>query len=719
MSSSTHNAQSQVERFVNRFEDKGATEYDPDAPRVVFPGALVLNRVQEDNLIKHALDRVNKLEVELGRNVSHDANWYSNIEGDPQLGARTFMGSRELFTMIYNNEVEWREFLLGGIYEHSNLLVPITRRIVQQQIARATGYFFGTDPWLSLNEVGAKDADLDSELANLLEGFVKFKFGQTNVKEALVSAIKGCFLRGEAVMKTTYRKEIDYYESVETIAVDMDGGPIMTVGGDYIFEDDEWVSAEDGGAIVLMKDQATVRPEGELNWMTQPVRRRIIHWQGAEAKQIFYKDFLAPLEYPTLQECDCTCHLYDMPAIQIAEQWLEHSRQAGALQGDVSSVLEMLRDMSSGNDEPKSEMNKPRAELGLAGTDQEGQRGDPVVEVAEMCIRFDAKEEGHRPDIFLVLDRQNERPIHYDYVINHTEDGLRPVRSIRINGVDDRWHGIGQVANFMPIQEICDLLVNRINFAQSRSARVDFWQPEAVVEGDTNENLELNWGGTYELKEGKEAEDALSSVYLQEVKGDALKDQLDFFMQIAVNWGGVQHANDASMTGMDSTDLATGIRNIEKSGQELFAPLIDDLLPGVTSVVEILTLIEISNMDDEEEFEYFEGEDVNLAAITREQARKIKYHLELEMTRYKSEQELASALEAANVVEKYYMLPFPIQEKTKRMFREMLKAFQVKDVDMVIDPVDLGGMGLQPGVDTAAATAAVPNSPSKKGEPNL
>ena len=711
------NAASQVERFVNRFEDTPDNP-DPDAPLVVFPGALVLNRDQEDSLVEHAMKRIETLEKELGRNVTYGSNWFTNAEASPELGARTFMGGRELYTLIYNNEVEWREYLLGGIYEDSNLVIPITRRIVQQQIARATGYFFGTDPWLSLNEVGAKDADLDSELAHLLEGFLKFKFGISGVKDQLVAAIAGAFIRGESVVKTTYNREVDYYEEVATIAVDAGGNPILTLGGDHIFEDDDWVSADDGAGVVLARDRSTPQPQG-FTWATMPIRRRIIHQEGAEANTIYYKDFLAPLDAPSLQKADCLVHLYDLPAIQIAEQWLEHSRQAGALEGDLPTVLGMLRDMSAESGSPKSQSAQPRQEIGQATGDTEHERMDPVVEVAELCIRFDAKEEGHRPDIFLVLDRKNKRPVHYDYVINHTEDGLRPYRSIRINPVDDRWHGIGQVQNFLPIQEICDLLVNRINFSQSRCARVDFWQPDSVVEGDTNENLELNWGGTYELKEGKEAKDALESVYLQDIKHDILKEQLDMFMQVAVNWGGVQHANDASMSGMDSTDLATGIRNIEKSGQELFAPFIDQLLPGVTKTVDILAVIEIANMSDLEEFEYFEGEEVHLAEITRDQARKLRYHLELEMTRYKSEQELASALEASNVVEKFYNLPFPIQQKTARMFREMLKAFQVKNVDLVIDPIDLGGYGMQPGIDPAAAAQAVPKSQSTQSEPNL
>ena len=117
------------------------------------------------------------------------------------------------------------------------------------------------------------------------------------------------------------------------------------------------------------------------------------------------------------------------------------------------------------------------------------------------------------------MDKKNKRPLFYDYVANRTPNGKRPFNVTRVNRVEGRWHGIGTMEVFQPLQEVVDLLVNRWNHSQSRSGNVIFWNPELTLEGEENPHLELNGGRTYTPKGNIDPENILKVIPLYDVKG--------------------------------------------------------------------------------------------------------------------------------------------------------------------------------------------------------
>lgn len=303
----------------------------------------------------------------------------------------------------------------------------------------------------------------------------------------------------------------------------------------------------------------------------------------------------------------------------------------------------------------------------------------------------------------LILDRKNKKPIYYDYTANMTPDGQRPFDVIRASKVDNRWHGIGAMEMFESSQNIIDLLVNRWNFSQSSAGRVDFWRPYNTIEGDRDPNLKLNWGGTYTPKPGMKAEDCLETVTLPDIKHEALQNMFEFFLQMVLNESGVQHANDANAVGMDSAKLATGIRNIEKSGQELFALFLSALEPGVQGVVRRSSGVIFFNLNAQEAFTFFEGDTMQLDQITPEEVRDLDLNVQILMTRYRGEQVLQSSGQAAALATQFYSLPPEIQQLLAPLYRDQLKALQVANADEIIVP----GMVIAP----PAAPGGQPASP--------
>jgi len=704
-------------------------------PRVPFQGSLKLSWEQEDRMIEHAMKRLDDLEKELGRNITKSADWFRNIE-QARDGSGSHLGKRERFDAIWANDVSWRPYIHGGIYEKSNLNVPLVRRIVRQMVARANNYFFGTDPWFVATPEGVEDR----YLAEKIDRYSKFKLRQSKSRSSKENAVELSFIRGETVMKSVYRRKEDLYETEASVLVDIEGNPITDSSGGYIYETDEFVEAplmdeitgEETGevAMVLSRDPSVYQPEVPL-YETMTVPQRVVLFSGAESQPVYFKDFLCPLSAENVQDADCVIHVYDQPIVELIDQYRRMDMLDPQNASDESfeatrRAVEMFRELSESDGSPKAARNQASDYKDSETIENRDNEADPVIEAAEFYMRFDANQDGIMEHIFLVLDRKSRTPIFYEYVGNVTPDGQRPFTVIRPMDVDGRWYGVGAIEMFEPIQDVIDLLVNRWNFSQSKSGRVTFWNPQATIEGQDNPHLKLNDGQTYTLVSGRKAEEALSYVTLPDIKYEYIQNMFEFFMQLAMNESGIQHANDANMVGLEQAKLATGIRNIEKSGQEMFSLFISKLEIGVQETLTKEIDLVFANLDEEEVFNYFAGDDDPdeeiIMSISPEEVRNLRFNVEVLLTRYKGEQVLNQAMAGISAVREFYSQPSLLQqEKTAPFYRLIIKALDLKvNAEEVITPIGpvAPGPGM-PSLDPAQANQAAQNGPDNRPPENL
>jgi hypothetical protein len=728
--------QDQIERILTPQEGEEPIHDDGVSRVMPFPTSYELTRDQEEELVNHAMTRLEQLEKETGRDVCSGEWWGQDAQGvDSQdfegKGSRqqTWMGKRHLYDLTYKNEVGWRRYLMGGIFAESNLVVPAARRICRQMIARAVNYFFGTDPWFAIYPVGA----LDRDRADKADRYIRWKMDQAKLKRSQEQGIERAFIIGEAVMKTSWANRAQIYKTRAAVLVDEMGADILGADGDYILEDDPWIAeaAPDpatgemipSGMIVLKRDGVTPQPP-TMQFVQKLITRRITHYKGPEAKVVNFMDFLCPLEAESLQQADCVVHLYDRPLMDLADEW-KKSIEAGASAEEKADAtrkaVDLLRTLAASSSQSKSNQNSGNVdsatEYGRA--DEQSQ---PIIEIAEFHLRYDCDGDGILEDVMLLVDRRSRAPIFYDYEANITADGLRPFVVVRVNEVPGRWYGIGAMEMFDTSQRIVDLLVNRWSFSNSKSARVDFWNPHNTIEGRANQNLELNWGGTYTPAPGKTAKDCLESVYLENQTGDQVQELSEFFMQLMTNESGVSNSNDAELAGLESGKLATGIRNIEKSGQELFSLHLGHLEPGVSETLGKMVKLMMSRLDPTETHRYFEdGEGGEGSGEFREinagDISNIELDTRILLTRYRGEQILESSIRAWEIVEKYYAQPsIDVQMRTQNMAIDILKALQIPNADRVIEPIQLQAMPTAP-VAPGAAAAVAPKP--RQSTPNL
>jgi hypothetical protein len=714
---------------------------DPKKPRIPFKTSYVLTRDQEDALVEHAILRMLQLEIQLGRKIKE-----SGSTGRGQGTLRTtidnphsFIGKREKYTLRYYNHVEDR-IKPDTIYEHSNLTASLSQRITKQMVASTAQFFFGkpddTD-WFSTSAVGAEDETLSEKIKK----HSRWKLDQPDsdhkrIKDHFIEGLEFAFVRGEAVIKTTHQERSQIYKRTATIlmgGIDNDGDdasgkpsqdePLLDANGDYIVQGDSFVpemgppnpgiiqkvkqffTGPEPGAVdqsgqptapeqqmvptggqVLKRDGVTQLPPVPI-WKEQVITRKLVTAEGPEAAVVYYKDFLCPEDATSVQQADLIAQLYDKNAMQIAEMFRGQYGEGDEAIDNMTAAVERLRAMLGETNIPKSATSQPREDF--KETDTTGAVGVPIVEVAEVYLTYDADGDGIQEEIMLVLDRKNKAPIYYEYLANVTVRGLRPFYVWRPMSVDGRWYGFGSMEFFDPEQEFIDLQINRHNFATSSAGMVTFWEPSATVEGSRDPNLKLGHGKTYTKRNtGQKTEEILSYVKLP-TDEENLQYLIDLFMQAMQLKSGKINPGDQKMSGLPSSETATGENIVMETGDELFSLILSSLFPGVKGALQAVVEIIYANMNRVEVFSFFNGEADEILSLDPGEVRDMALNVTLELSRTQQEKALQQGDRATNLIGWFYGLPFQLQQRVSNYARQTLKGLGVSQADKVIDPVDL------------------------------
>lgn len=741
--------ESQVQEFINKAQPIVNPPDAPAAPqnttKVPFQTALVLTPEQEKRMIEHAFNRYTQIKTELGRDQTLQPNWWANqsqganmaLASQGLLAGDTFMGKRCRYDATFLNDVAWRPYTFGpnNIFFSSNIAVPVVRRICRQMIARAKNRFFGADKWFTVGPAPVPEFDPqdDAGIALRIDRFTQFKLGETqsNSKASNGRAIARALVLGECPVKTSYVVR-DQIFNVEARVLHMlnDEGiaePLRAHDGNYITEEDQWEDrpllapdqVENPGMLrraatavasfgpkvrVLKRDGITQEPPAPI-YQPMMLDRRQVLFEGVKSEPIFFKDFLCPMVATDVQQADTVIHLYDKPVMEFVDLVVKRGMVGDTMDGRreaAQKMLALVRQLNTNSPLPKSGEKSQLRPNEYYMQPPTIETGGPIAEFAEFYLWYDANEDGIAENIMLICDRTTQMPIFYDYVANVTTDGLRPIEIVRINPVEGRWYGLGIMELFESYQTIIDLLVNRWNFSQSRAGRVDIWDPTATLEGDRDPNLKMNFGGTYSKKPGKTMDDIIEVKYLTDIKFDQIERMFQFFLQLLMNESGVANANDAQTAGLASSDLATGILETQQSGDELFAPIIDDLRPALQNILNREVDITLANMNPVEVFTYLEGDTQGIDQLTPNDVRGLKFKTQIVLSTVKNNQTLQQSAQAAALVEKFYMLPPPVQIRVVQFYRQQLRVLDPKaDADTVLIPLTPMEVGL-PGAEPAA-----------------
>ena len=352
---------------------------------------------------------------------------------------------------------------------------------------------------------------------------------------------------------------------------------------------------------------------------------------------------------------------------------------------DFESAVDLLKNMIADSSFSKAAEGQPRVDFGEQTT--EGSPNNPKSQIAECWLTYDADGDGVQEEIMLVLDRRNRAPVFYEYAANVTLRGERPFTVIRPIHIDGRWYGMGAMEYFEPEQDFVDLLINRQNFRDSAAGRVTFWAPHATLEGQNDPALKVNHGKTYTLREGFKAEDALSYVQLPENTQD-LEKMIQLFMQLMQIKSGVVNGADQQISGLPMANTATGINEVQESGQELFTMFLLRFYPDLHNTLASIIDLIFTHMDGHQVFVYFNGNDQEIVSLSPDDVREIALHVRLSITQQRDRQMLQSGNIADGIVGSFYQRPLLLQQRTSGYARARLKALRVPQADQIIEPTD-------------------------------
>lgn len=686
---------------------------DGNQPKVPFPSSMQLTLDQETKMITHAFRRMAELEIESGRDRCLGPTWWSSSFGRWTSATssqgmsnpyETFLGKRSRFEATFLNQMAWRTFADPlSIFVKSNMSIPLVRRICRQMIARAKNAFFSSEPWFSVDPApvpgssqktppapGESPQPSNDELAERIERFCRFKLHEAESRANKEEAISRALILGECAVYTYYVVRDQLFNVDAEVLIDASSGnPIRAADGNHITKGDQFVDAEDGtGQEVLARDGQTPKPIAPI-YQKIPLDRRQVLFEGAKSDVIPYKDILIPTTAKDVQTADIVIHFYDKQVMEFIDLVVKRGMIGGETKerlGATQKMVALIKQMSDNSGAPKAAANQ---NLNPSENNNSGENksAGPVAELVDFWMRFDANEDGIAESIYLICDKKSKAPIYYENVANVTTDGLRPIEIVRINPVPDRWYGQGIMELFEPYGTMTDLLINRWNNGQSQSGNTIFWKPSNTVEGDNNPNLVMQMGKTYTLKPGATPEETLHVVPVVDMKFDQTHTMTQFIMQLAMNESGVTNNNDNQAAGSESSKLATGIIDIQKSGDELFKPIIQDLRVPLERLINREIDVELANMNPEEAFTYLKGDALGVDTLTPEDVRGLRFKVSVELTALKDAAEIQMIAQVIAIMEKFYLLSPSTQVKLAPAYKAQLRKLDPKlDVDVAIVP---------------------------------
>lgn len=661
----------------------------PGQPRVIFPTAAVLTREQEDNMIADAEQRLQDIISDTGWEAVGAKNWSMLLTpadaADLSSPAFSFFGKRELALLMAEEKMEWRANFYGGLFAKSNHSLPMAAKLCRQMSSKAKNYFTGTEPWFSL--IGL--IGVDPGTAENLNRVAQWQFRLAKTVKALNHAFDQAFIKGEDIWKVTWANRTRYFRQFASVYATAQGTPITLPDGDFIYTDDVWTEDAANGIWLLVRPTMvqpfalTAQEYASMTVVQQPVFRERTVYSGLAVDNVYYKDVLVDPTAVSLEEARTVFHLYDTPATAIASKYLAHIARTGDSQ-DFPSVLRMLRTIHASG-ETHSGLSRPRGELAESSNDWLGTTASfasiPTanVRMAEGYLVGDYDGDGYEETMVLLMDRTTKLPIAYDYLDNVREDGKLPFGVTRINPPGNRWHGVGMIERFWPLQMGIDLMYNRINDASSREGSIIIVNRNAFPETEGDELLSLNGGETLSASPTEDIDKAIKVVYLNEhVRIETLVKLQEMLQQMIVSMAGVTGLQDAQMAGLPTVELATGIHKLDQEGQEVFAPLLTDLSEGAEELVHKAVVSILGNLADGVAMKFFEGEEWRYQVYKALLPAELDFDVEIRLTKYRAQQELAQNQASIEWLKDYAAQVQPIRNAAKPWYQRILDLVECK-----------------------------------------
>jgi hypothetical protein len=554
-----------------------------------------------------------------------------------------------------------------SIFDKSNRTLGLVSGFADFAFAQARDDIFGTSPWFSAVPEGVDDETLGTTITR----HAHWKFKNTSLKSCLIDCLRLACELGTAFPKLTWRKEIEDFQSIKTVALGEDGMPILKADGSYVTPDDQEAEMAMGWQEMLVEDQSLI-------------------WDNLEARCIDYNDIAFD---PTAPEMSLL-HTDVFHSFQVG--LLDAKRIYNLTNDQYTAALSLINNEKDGLHTPREH----RAEASPTERSLEEPDANPAILLCEGYLRVNPYgADGSPIRIWCVFSPMLRQIFTLDYLANQTPGGILPIFAIPWFKIPNRIAGKGYFERFEDVDDFIDeqfnLTIHRDRLAAEPITGIDM----SVFDEDMEESdVMLGIRKTWKLKPGAKIDDAFTTMTVPDANSRTI-DLMQMMVQMAQSRTGITSASQGELSGVPEINTATGVNQIISRGATLLKWPIDEIKDALARPLDCAIHLLYANQDADETFTWSEGRVPELLQIARNDVRGLRMNVSLTMTQAQNQTKLQSAQGAITFIKDYLALPEPEKAATRPIFIQALQSLGFHGADQIIR---------EPVTDAASIAALLP-----------
>lgn len=612
---------------------------------------FILSEEQENDLVQYACDRIEQLKVDNKERMDTDKGAWN----------------------VYNNERQDREHG-DSIYGRSNMPIPLTSLVVDHFLARAEDELTGTSPYFKFVPQGAQD----QAMTDAFDKYFHWKLEKmAKTRERLEETYMHLFIQRAAILKVTYEEIVSEWLDFERKALfnNAAGDFEMLPGYGPVIEGDSQFAptiGPDGNPTVALVDDPSFVLDPNVHSFEefpQGVPSREVKYAGPRSRIIDSDRFLAPSNIENIEDADFIAELYDKDMgwaqeMYLERDWMSYDEFYGKIKKDANARTE-----SDSNKEYKEDLSFDNLE-------------NPKIQVIECWVKRDVLGTGVPQDFCLILEPESKTALFYEYVAKITPDNRIPYTAISIGKAKNRWWGPSLPEKINIYQEYIDRQFNSESYRNEMSANpIIAVHPQAVE--DEPDDIEIHAGKIFQLKEQNQLQDFIE--FAQIPAADAKTQELiDFVFGMVQLWLGVSNLAQGDYQALAPANTATGVeatlREASKIGRRWMRRIVKGLENHLTKMVKL----SIATMDEEEVFEYMEGDVSQFATMTPDMVKGLEINALVVLSQDQGQRAIEKANLALQVQERFFNYPPEIRPFVRPMLKRILDAMGFENTDELL-----------------------------------
>jgi hypothetical protein len=613
---------------------------------------LRLTEEQEDKLVKYVTERVEQL---------RESN-RERVEAD-KISWKTYHNDRD-DRVSYDN-----------IFGHSNLSVPLTALVVDHFMARAEDEITGTSPYFKFEAQGAQDA----EMAEAFDKYFNWKIeDEANTRERLEESYLHIFIQRALILKSTYKEDVStWYDHERSALFNMETqefeeipgqGPIIEGEAEFIPE----LNPMTGESELRLADDPTIQMipgVHEFQPLPEGVPTQMVRYKGPRSEVIDSDRFMCPSNAESVDEADFLVELYDKDLRWAQEMFLEREWLTF---GDFYNQIN--KDAN-----PRSPIEKNEESSENLDFDSDI---NPSIQIMECWIKRDVLGTGEPQEFCVFMDPETEKPIYYEYVAKLTPDNKVPYSVVSIGRERNKWCGPSLPERIRIFQEYIDKQFNAQSYRNELAANpIIGVNPQAVE--DEPEDVEIHAGKIFELKDQYGIEDFLqfSAIPNVDIKTQEL---IDFVFGIVQLWLGVSNMAQGDYQALAPANTATGVEATLREASKIGRRWMRRIVRGFEEHLTKLVQISMATMDEEEVFEYMEGDMRAFSVMTPEAIEQVGINVRVILSQDQGQRAIEKANLALQTQERYFQSPPEMRPFMRPMLKRILDAMGFENTDELL-----------------------------------